>query len=544
MCGIIGFKGSAKDSIDITVAMELLGHRGDDSFGCIHISPSIRKGHTKKTMKIKDLAEWFKSIPKVDDDFFLFHNRKASIGGINLPLCHPITEGRVSVIHNGTKASLQTNFKSLGGASDTETITKILSTSFNTGVLTKRMLNNTGVVFAQQHSGGLLFHTDNGRPLFINKDRDIICSEPIFIDEWSLTVDQTKIWKGFNDMVANVEVFKESVVVTDGSSELNYCYSCGKMHYMDEKDYICYSCNIQGLDDYTYGYSRGGYAGKRGAKSKKSGTTSNFKFKVGQKYKLRDGSTFIVSEIRNDRGSYPIIGKVTDIKGVTAKTTDCWGSAGNYASATYGNPKDIISLVDTSKKTKQKSKTTTLDIVTSLASQFENGKYYLFSNDSKNWIMAKLLDNTKMGKHSFKIETTYGSRYCSFARKATAIETNVLNNASKTYKIGTTCEFTNIKDSNCIITKLENLGITEGKLKFYARYIPDNYSFCNNTKEDTINNGKPKIGKEYLFSNNGDSWYLGTWGGTMRGSDYMVTRLDYVVPYKFFKKFDMEEKSC
>ena len=244
MCGIIGFIDVKERREAIDTALNLLKHRGTDSYGYI-----LERGATTETDKSLSKLSTLKSLNAKDkSDFILLHNRKTSVGGTTIPLAHPIQSKnkKVQVIHNGTKKPL---FNTIDDAkSDTEAIAEIISLHFEASPLLSKLLEDCGVVFAKnQETGEVLFHTDGCRPLFISKNRQIIASEPVGLGEWFLIKPTIGIYNSFLHFMKKVKVHSKSVTLgKDDNVTTQLCDGCNKMHLETSKYGKCFECEVLG----------------------------------------------------------------------------------------------------------------------------------------------------------------------------------------------------------------------------------------------------------------------------------------------------------
>ncbi len=165
-------------------------HRGEDGFGCIHLPT----GRFVKALKLKDFLRKFRSMPK--DGSYLFHHRKASVGGITEDLVHPqkcrdkVGSVTFLVTQNGTKKALAQAF---GTESDTVAITRTfpMLEQYSNENLIDDFLLGAGLVFVYKHHekrpNELLMWHDGERTLFECVDgqlKGVFSSEPLDKGKW------------------------------------------------------------------------------------------------------------------------------------------------------------------------------------------------------------------------------------------------------------------------------------------------------------------------------------------------------------------------
>jgi glucosamine 6-phosphate synthetase-like amidotransferase/phosphosugar isomerase protein len=211
MCGIVGKYGveSPKGVVEICKnAWTETVHGGTDSYGAIYCVDGKVK-YVKSLCKEKVLDVIGKE--KSDIDWFIAHNRKASVGGVELKLAHPIISKKYGtlVIHNGTKRALAQAFQT---ESDTKALPIILNTISDVEVV-KKLLAGIGVMFAVKITSNnqlrIVFHRDTSRTLYLNKEQKIFASEPIFAGKWSLvSATPLKVMKDLSELesLANTPV--------------------------------------------------------------------------------------------------------------------------------------------------------------------------------------------------------------------------------------------------------------------------------------------------------------------------------------------------
>lgn len=248
MCGIIGGKYDVlKHNFD--TYLNRLKHRGTDSYGVTVFTPTYStwfKATSLKKIKGKTLWEDVTSVKNTQH--LLIHNRKASVGGINIDLAHPIEKGGWAVTHNGTKKSLQKLLEATC-KSDTEAISTILGYT-NVVKLLSELFDGAGVVLAT-NDPQFFVHIDGNRPLMMNKERTIFSSEPVESGEWALIKEQTKIYKSIEDFMQNCETYDFVEIEDIKKYKPYYCYKCKKTH-LNTAYGLCPACESKyGKDTYT-----------------------------------------------------------------------------------------------------------------------------------------------------------------------------------------------------------------------------------------------------------------------------------------------------
>ena len=263
MCGIVGFIDNKEQRKEVPEYFETLKHRGDDSYGAI-VTTKGKKPYTFKSLKFTGGKGSFINQLNASKtgDFILMHNRNSSIGGITLPLAHPITHGDITVIHNGTSRDLFNTYKDeFKTLSDTATATALINSGFQDGELMRILLKGMGVIFAQHKDGRVLVHIDGNRPLFTDEARTTIASEPIFLGKWYLFKPITKIYDSMLHFIKSAEVHEKSADV-DSIDNGFYCFSCGKTHLHSIDGDVCYECEVLGKEATSgYGGCYGSYSG-------------------------------------------------------------------------------------------------------------------------------------------------------------------------------------------------------------------------------------------------------------------------------------------
>jgi len=248
MCGYLIFpKKVSKKDVDIFLTAQK--HRGVDGYGCILVDGD--KKH--KYCKHLDKPSFLNSYAKLPHGGAIIHHRKASIGGINSTLVHPLTDEDKSVLimQNGTRKALVSIFN---GASDTKVIADLWH-HVSDDVL-YQILDGTGVVFAAD-TDGLWFHRDSGRTLYHCKEgkwAGMYASEPLAAGKWAL-VDEYLLQRLPLDI--NNWDLQCGEAVEYKMQECNV-YHCKDMFLYSGKDLCCPSCRIRpkyGRGAHNYGYN-------------------------------------------------------------------------------------------------------------------------------------------------------------------------------------------------------------------------------------------------------------------------------------------------
>ena len=255
MCSIHGFtikkhtKENYKEIVkDIDEILDLLSHRGTDSYGATLIS-SDKLTNVKHILKKTFLEGVKETLNKHQYDFILVHARWKSIGSVTMDLQHPIsttndtTKLIANVIHNGTTKPLY-NLLDNYGKSDTAVISKVLSMyNSHTADLIKLMLQDSGVVFSVFNNGQVYVHIDKTRPLFITEHRNMISSEPFTKSNWYLIKSVDKLYDSIDDFLKNVEVYKKGIACKD-KIHTRRCTECRKTHIHRDKYGKCMRCEV------------------------------------------------------------------------------------------------------------------------------------------------------------------------------------------------------------------------------------------------------------------------------------------------------------
>ena len=274
MCGIIGIWGeeALRDYHNkLKLGWERLAHRGEDSYGVIIKTPEeiISYKSLSQEALLQKLTEEEKKgeFKREQVEWILAHNRKASIGGINVELAHPIyyKEEKALIIHNGTKKSLANAF---GTDSDTQALAYVFTLARKEAKV--RLLDGVGVAFAVKRGikgYHLYFHKDEERPLVCNPQLGIVASEPFLEGEWfeinNIPYKELKHLKDLENLI--VPNKSESVVIKK-------CRLCGK-EFIGSKEEYCRDClKLKSTTYYDSSYSQssyGKYSWNSTAKSKK-----------------------------------------------------------------------------------------------------------------------------------------------------------------------------------------------------------------------------------------------------------------------------------
>jgi len=243
MCGIIaGNVKKLKDTGGIKDHLRMIDHRGTDSFGMIMYDPKTKSWDTFKTLGIKPFVKAFNNLS--NGAYVIVHNRARSIGGITLALAHPIVTNNVAVIHNGTNKDVHKMIK--GSASDTESISMLQGNAIDFGT-TFSWLGDLGVVFTvdlERPENDVYLHRDKIRPLVINKDTDIIASEPLFDGAWADIKEQDSYVPLHLNKLTRLVRSIDYVDVTVADDSM--CLGCKKKHLHSKTGRICNVCLVRG----------------------------------------------------------------------------------------------------------------------------------------------------------------------------------------------------------------------------------------------------------------------------------------------------------
>jgi predicted glutamine amidotransferase len=248
MCGIVGlFKKGIDYEKALKESWERMRHRGEDSYGVLvcynNDNIKIIKSLNMELVlnKVKEMQE------KEDIHWILGHNRKASVGSVIPELAHPIVyrenNKKYVIIHNGTKKSIVELFDNYD--SDTEALCELVHI-ISSVKTKKKLLEDTGVIFAFNfNSNYLIFHKSN-RTLYYSPDLNMIASETIFSANWQTirNIDYLKInlnkYKHYNfvEALPKLNDLKHYDIVE------KRCLYCGKTFVSSNPDrLICDSCS-------------------------------------------------------------------------------------------------------------------------------------------------------------------------------------------------------------------------------------------------------------------------------------------------------------
>lgn len=241
MCSIIVAKANKDFKKNVKEYMLKLSHRGKDE-GCGILAHTSKGMMRLKSMKITDVVDYVQTLE--NNTLVIIHQRKASVGTINIENAHPVVSDnkQVNVIHNGTRKI----YKELWDASsDSQGLATLLSITEQHSH--EKIMRELGVVF-YTYKGKLYFYKDALRPLVKSKRKAIMSSEPLFDGEWA-TVDEVEKPHPFNFDKEAVSDYKD-IKLTKGDAK--YCYNCKKIHLPSTRN-VCGVCAILGKGtDYTY----------------------------------------------------------------------------------------------------------------------------------------------------------------------------------------------------------------------------------------------------------------------------------------------------
>lgn len=182
MCGYLLYPHKPKADI-IALHLERQKHRGTDGYGAISLKPTSKgRIRTSKALLLKPFLDKTRFLPTGG---MLVHHRKASVGGVNEELVHPLTndEKNVQLMQNGTKRSLSTMFM---GKSDSLSLAEMWNEVSDLALY--YLLHECGVVFCMDEDR-LFFHRDSGRTLFKCVEgafAGMYASEPVEVGMWAL----------------------------------------------------------------------------------------------------------------------------------------------------------------------------------------------------------------------------------------------------------------------------------------------------------------------------------------------------------------------
>lgn len=267
MCGIAVFKNVNTNELceELKESWTMMDHRGTDSFGLLMVKDN---GVVKmlKALNNEDLLRKLKSTYK-DDEFELIvaHNRKASIGSININLAHPIRIGNTIVIHNGTNSSIMDIVTDV--ESDTQAIASVIDDRNNYFV--KRYIDDwllgSGVIIAYDViTKKWLFWKDKTRPLVQLISDNYYYSEPVKLGQKYRIIENTKSLvekKNFNNLFKKGKRFSVDDLLYPG-----YCNTCRRrmlINYVEEIE-VPKSKSKRNSMKYIYGYGSYDYYGYGG----------------------------------------------------------------------------------------------------------------------------------------------------------------------------------------------------------------------------------------------------------------------------------------
>jgi len=180
MCGIYGYIGKPKDKSKVFRLMKTLAvlteTRGIDGTGFFALTDSelitekcdIR---AKEFIRVSKLMK--RAIVDENAEVFVGHNRKASLGAINLRNTHPFVGDRYAMVHNGTFG--ETAFKLAGkhrvkckmeGETDSEAMLRVFD-KIGFSAKTLKKLDCYSLVILDYTTRQIFFARDNQRPIVI-----------------------------------------------------------------------------------------------------------------------------------------------------------------------------------------------------------------------------------------------------------------------------------------------------------------------------------------------------------------------------------------
>ena len=179
MCGILGLFDKENYSQELKAGWSWLDERGTDSYGVVLATPTGLK--IIKALKKDVILEEVEKIEQQQTILWaLAHNRKASVGSVNLELAHPIYNNNSIIIHNGTKKTIVELFNKY--KSDTQALLYLLQDlpkQYKSEILQK-----AGVVFHFNLKERLLLFHKSNRSLYISEDLSYLSSAPIAKGNW------------------------------------------------------------------------------------------------------------------------------------------------------------------------------------------------------------------------------------------------------------------------------------------------------------------------------------------------------------------------
>jgi len=234
-------------------AWEILKFRGEDGYGIVgqidnRIIVAKSQDNNKVLNKLNSISGKFKWV--------IAHNRKASVGSINLDLTHPIVheDKKLIVVHNGTNRDLFDVVKY--AQSDTDAILHVYDL-IKDPMKIDFIVNNIGVYFIVDiERKKILFYRDSLRTLYIEKKSNVLVSEPIFNGEWALIKEQL-FYVDFDEF--SPDVFEKEEYKNLTFTKTGLCSVCNKNKPLTNKD-KCGDCTYQNKAKKNLNYSSNNYS--------------------------------------------------------------------------------------------------------------------------------------------------------------------------------------------------------------------------------------------------------------------------------------------
>ncbi len=165
MCGIIGYIGKKKDSLDVLIkGLKNLEYRGYDSAGIALKDSKIEI--IKAEGKIKNLENKLKNVKSTN--LGIGHTRWATHGGATEINAHPHKVGKVTIVHNGIienyielKKKLQKDGYSFKSETDTEIACAIIDKLYKKEKNKIKVLKKANGILKGSYAFGIIFDDDD-----------------------------------------------------------------------------------------------------------------------------------------------------------------------------------------------------------------------------------------------------------------------------------------------------------------------------------------------------------------------------------------------
>jgi len=237
MCSIIAGKTTKIFKDNIKSYMELLSHRGEKQ-GCGYIVKDENGLTIHRSMDINTVVDGIQEMS--DKAFVIVHQRKASVGTVNLTNAHPVkgNEGTVRLIHNGTRKIYNEFFDATSDSQGLASFLELLPPKYH-----GKVMRELGVVFYTYKGQNLYMYKDELRPLVKLKGHSLFASEPLFNGEWATVKEQHEpiiIEDG-----SSIPVDKFRQVTYASTTYAKYCTSCKKIQ-LTAVSGVCGVCEAMG----------------------------------------------------------------------------------------------------------------------------------------------------------------------------------------------------------------------------------------------------------------------------------------------------------